>query len=162
MEIVELIDLLDFSAYFYLKNLKDMIYLSLNKNSDELLNSNSFLNLKEDVLMTLLCSDNFPIYDEFQLLKRIIEWGENNSKNDLDLLLEGIRFTRIEPKKLLSIEDKIPKKFLIKTFKNLIKNEIERPRGGPRKVKTNQQIFFKFFNSLNMNTILIKTEFCII
>eukprot|EP01080_Neovahlkampfia_damariscottae_P007531 gene7531-11855_t len=133
LEVIELIELLDFSAYFYLKNLKDMIYLSISKYSDELLNSNSFLNLHEDVLMTLLFSDNFPIGDEFELLKRIIEWGEYNSKLDLDIFFEGIRFTRIDPKNLLSIEEKIPKKFLIQTFKNLIKNEIERPRGGPKK-----------------------------
>jgi hypothetical protein len=154
----ELIELLDFSGYFYLQNLKNMIYISIAKHSDELLKSDSFLKLDEDVLMTILFSETFPVDDEYQLLTRIIEWGEMNPKKDLNLLFEGIRFTRIKTNLLVEIEKKIPKKYLIQTYKALIKKEIERPRGGVLKVFP----WNYSFDSLSIYLILMRMELCTI
>lgn len=127
----ELIELLDFSGFFMLENLKNIIFAIIEVNSDEFLESEHFLNISHNNLILLLSSESFKVSNELKILRRVYEWQRKNNSEDFQDILECIRYTLIPISVLENFEYQINKKIIIKVLKALIKNKLEEPRGGP-------------------------------
>jgi hypothetical protein len=146
LNLTQYLDLLDFSAFLYLENLRFMILNKIEYKSLEYLDSDDFLNLKQSHLIYLLGCGHFKVSSELKILTRVLEWHQRNRFDDFDDVLECIRFTLIPYRHFETLEHLVAKKWLIHALKLLIRKQPEESRGGP--------IPFEYKNDFDTNGII--------
>lgn len=138
INIEELLDILNTSEFLSLKEVQEFCFERLEDFSEELLESKSFLNLSESLLINLLENNHFKVTSEYHLFERVINWLQNQNLKDSKKITElkmkvfsKIRFTLLSLEELEKIEfmNIVDNEFMNKVYKKILKKDIEPRRG---------------------------------
>lgn len=137
IKVEEVIDVLMTSEYLLIKEIQEICFERLEGYSTELLNSEYFLNLNENILIKLLESNHFQIVSEYDLFQRVIVWlqkqnlDSNKLKETKEKLFSKIRFTLLTVDELEKLETMniLDNDSMNKIYKKIIKKEYEPRRG---------------------------------